>query len=85
MIIFLTSCVGFIAKISLFVGFQGLPKRSGTILETDKFDNLFFGIPHIQVNSMDVRHRILLESVYESIIDAGLNPKELRGTKTGKF
>lgn len=33
---------------------------------------------------MDPRHRIVLECVYECIVDAGYNPKELRGTRTGK-
>lgn len=66
------------------LGFRGTPKRSGTIAEVNKFDNIFFGIPHSQVESIDPRHRILLETVYESIVDAGVNPIELRGTKTGK-
>lgn len=51
----------------------------------DKFDNTFFGIPHMQAAVMDPRHRIVLESVYECIIDSGTNPNELRGTKTGIY
>lgn len=68
-----------------FLGFLGTPNRSGTISTVDKFDNTFFGIPHSQINSMDPRHRIVLECVYECIVDAGINPKELRGTRTGKL
>lgn len=37
----------------------------------------------MQAAVMDPRHRIVLESVYECIIDSGTNPNELRGTKTG--
>lgn len=33
---------------------------------------------------MDPRQRLLLEAVFEAIIDAGYNPKDLRGSKTGK-
>lgn len=69
----------------VYAGLEGLPIRSGTIIEVDKFDNVFFGVPHIQVNTLDVRQRMLLESVYECIIDAGHNPKELRGTRTGRW
>jgi len=34
---------------------------------------------------MDPQVRILLEVAYEAMIDAGVNPTELRGTKTGVF
>lgn len=34
---------------------------------------------------MDPQVRILLEVSYEAMIDAGVNPNELRGTKTGVF
>jgi len=34
---------------------------------------------------MDPMARILLERVYEAIIDAGVNPRDLYGTKTGVF
>lgn len=29
--------------------------------------------------------RMLLESAYEVIVDAGINPRQLRGTNTGVF
>lgn len=34
---------------------------------------------------MDPMCRMLLEHAYEAIIDAGINPKQLRGTRTGVF
>lgn len=34
---------------------------------------------------MDPQLRLLLELTHEAIIDAGYNPQELRGTKTGVF
>lgn len=34
---------------------------------------------------MDPMCRMLMEHAYEAIIDAGINPRQLRGTKTGVF
>lgn len=34
---------------------------------------------------MDPQLRMLLEVTYESIIDAGINPAELRGSRTGVY
>lgn len=65
------------------LGIFGIPNRNGTILNADKFDNMFFGVSPKQVSTMDVRQRHLLETTYECIVDAGYNPKELRGSRTG--
>ncbi|XP_028141037.2 fatty acid synthase-like [Diabrotica virgifera virgifera] len=66
-------------------GIKNLPKRSGKILDIDKFDATFFGLHPKQANFTDPRHRILLETVYEAIVDAGYNPDELRGSNTGVY
>ncbi|CAG9833288.1 unnamed protein product [Diabrotica balteata] len=66
-------------------GIWGIPKRAGTILNVDKFDAAYFGIHPKQASFMDPRQRILLETVYESIIDASYNPTELRGSKIGVY
>lgn len=34
---------------------------------------------------MDPQGRILLEMAYQAVLDAGINPKSLKGTKTGVF
>lgn len=60
-----------------------LPKSMGKIPTVNKFDASFFGIAHKPANFMDPRHRMLNECAYETIIDAGYNPTELRGTRTG--
>lgn len=62
-----------------------LPKRSGKVADINKFDNKFFGISNKQSETFDPQMRMLLEHVHEAIIDAGLNPKDLHGTKTGVF
>lgn len=66
-------------------GIWNTPKYAATILNIDKFDASYFGIHAKQVTCMDPRQRILLEAVYESIIDAGYNPTELRGRKIGVY
>lgn len=62
-----------------------IPKFSGKIVDVEKFDAGFFGMYYKQVNCMDPMSRLLLEKTFEAIIDAGLNPEELKGSKTGVF
>ncbi|XP_055643690.1 fatty acid synthase-like [Toxorhynchites rutilus septentrionalis] len=62
-----------------------VPRRSGKINNLDKFDREFFGFNRNQCNTMDAQQRLLLEHVYEAILDAGVNPETLRGSKTGVF
>ncbi|KAL9890872.1 fatty acid synthase-like [Glossina fuscipes fuscipes] len=62
-----------------------IPKRSGKIDGLEKFDAAFFGVHFKQCHTMDPQARILIEAAYESVIDAGINPKSLRGTRTGVF
>ncbi|KAG6446749.1 hypothetical protein O3G_MSEX004583 [Manduca sexta] len=62
-----------------------IPQRTGKINHVNKFDASFFGVHYKQAHTMDPMCRILLEKAYEAVIDAGMNPKELRDTKTGVF
>ncbi|XP_014477063.1 PREDICTED: fatty acid synthase [Dinoponera quadriceps] len=62
-----------------------IPQRTGKILDVGKFDALFFGVHFKQAHTMDPMCRMLLEHAYEAVIDAGINPKQLRGTRTGVF
>ncbi|KAI8033272.1 hypothetical protein M5D96_013972, partial [Drosophila gunungcola] len=62
-----------------------IPKRSGKIGELEKFDATFFGVHFKQAHTMDPQTRILIETAYEAVIDAGVNPKSLRGSKTGVY
>lgn len=63
----------------------GLPPRSGKLKDISSFDAEFFRVHPKQVDVTDPQLRIILETAYESILDAGLNPAELKGTKTGVF
>ncbi|XP_032358725.1 fatty acid synthase [Etheostoma spectabile] len=66
-------------------GLYGLPKRNGKLKDISHFDAAFFGVHPKQANTMDPQLRLMLEIAYESIIDAGLNPATLRGSKTGVY
>lgn len=62
-----------------------VPKRSGKIRNLEKFDASFFSILNKHANQMDPQCRILLEHSYEAILDAGISPESLIGSRTGVF
>ncbi|XP_034083372.1 fatty acid synthase [Gymnodraco acuticeps] len=66
-------------------GLYGLPKRNGKLKDISHFDAAFFGVHPKQANTMDPQLRLMLEIAYESIVDGGLNPAALRGSKTGVY
>ncbi|XP_060865504.1 fatty acid synthase-like [Metopolophium dirhodum] len=66
-------------------GMYGVPSRTGKLKEINKFDAEFFGIHSKLANAMDVQLRILLEVTHEAIVDAGVNPQDIRGTRTGVY
>lgn len=67
------------------LGIFGLPTRNGKLKDLTKFDATFFGVHAKQVNTMDPQVRMLLEVTYEAIVDAGINPNNLRGRSVGVF
>lgn len=62
-----------------------IPRRLGKVGNLQKFDGFFFSVHHRQANAMDPQCRMLLEHSYEAVLDAGVNPKSLRGSRTGVF
>ncbi|CAG2172386.1 unnamed protein product, partial [Oppiella nova] len=59
--------------------------RFGKILNYNRFDSTFFGLTEAVVNNLDPQGGLQLETVYEAIVDAGVNPSYLRGSKTGVY
>jgi fatty acid synthase len=62
-----------------------IPQRSAKIRNINHLDAGYFGVHHRQANIMDPMMRVLLETAVEAIIDAGMNPSELEGSRTGVF
>ncbi len=60
-------------------------KSAGFMAGIDQFDPAFFGISPREAISMDPQFRLLLETVWAAIEDAGYKASELSGTKTGVF
>jgi acyl transferase domain-containing protein/SAM-dependent methyltransferase/acyl carrier protein/ribosomal protein S18 acetylase RimI-like enzyme len=57
----------------------------GFLDQIDMFDAQFFRIAPIEANHTDPQHRILLETAWEGLENAGINPEGLRHTQTGIF
>ncbi|WP_028595934.1 non-ribosomal peptide synthetase [Paenibacillus assamensis] len=57
----------------------------GYLEDIDKFDHEFFNISMGEAQVMDPYQRLTLESVYNTIENAGYNPKDLSGSRTSVF
>lgn len=66
-------------------GTYGLPHRFAKLKDISTFDASFFGVHAKLAHVTDPQLRLLLESTYEAIVDAGFNPSTVRGTRTGVF
>ncbi|NEA50135.1 type I polyketide synthase, partial [Streptomyces sp. SID10815] len=60
-------------------------RHGGFLHDAPLFDREFFGISPREATAMDPQHRLLLETAWESIESAGIDPTALHGSATGVF
>ena len=60
-------------------------RKGGFVDEIDKFDARFFRIAPIEARMLDPRQRMLLETSWQALEDAGVDSDRLRGSRTGIY
>ncbi|WP_410511162.1 SDR family NAD(P)-dependent oxidoreductase [Paenibacillus sp. BR2-3] len=60
-------------------------KYGAFLKDIDTFDPLFFGISPVEAEKMDPQERVMLQTVWHTLENAGYKPDDLSGTRTSVF
>ena len=65
---------------------QAVACRFGAYLDgLDQFDAAFFRISPVEAQLLDPQQRLMLETCWRALEDAGMDPEGLRGSRTGVY
>ena len=80
------SGVGRFGELFPDAGVQNPACRFGAYLDDlDRFDAAFFRISPVEAQLLDPQQRMMLETSWKALEDAGIDPERLQGTRTGVY